>query len=144
MNQQLLYIEDNHLNIRLIKRCLSHLPVDLNYVETGEEGIEIIKACCPDLVLLDVNLPTMSGIDVLITLKSNCTTQHIPIIALTADTTIKTRKLCEMYGASAYLQKPISRHKLVQTIQPFLNTVYPAIQPATHQRGTNPTSIVNG
>jgi CheY-like chemotaxis protein len=53
-------------------------------------------------------------------MKAKKHTRHIPIVALTADNTIQTRKLCENYGVSAYLTKPISRHTLIQTIQTFL------------------------
>jgi CheY-like chemotaxis protein len=121
----LLYIEDNMLNVRLVKRCLSKMDVDIAVAQDGDEGIRFVHNHCPDLILLDINLPTISGIDVTLQLKTKQNTKHIPIIALTADNTLLTRKLCEMYGVDAYLTKPISRHLLIETVQTFL----PAIQP---------------
>ena len=116
----LLYIEDNMLNVRLVKRCLSKMDVNLSIAQDGDEGIRFVHNHCPDLILLDINLPTISGIDVTIQLKTKKSTQHIPIIALTADDTLLTRKLCKMYGVSAYLTKPISRRLLIETVQTFL------------------------
>lgn len=120
MKSKLLYIEDNMLNIRLVKRGLSALPIDLSIAQDGDEGLRFINENQPHLVLVDINLPTISGIDVIIQMKANKHTRHIPIIALTADDTILTRKLCENYGVSAYLTKPISRRLLIQTVQAFL------------------------
>lgn len=123
MSYKILYIEDNPLNVRLVKRSLKHLPINLIFASDGEAGIASLTDHQLDLILLDINLPTISGIDVLIHVKTHRQTQHIPVIALTADTTLKTRKLCEMYGASAYLQKPMSRHTLIQMIQSYLPEV---------------------
>lgn len=120
MNSNLLYIEDNMLNIRLVKRCLSTLPIDISVAQDGDEGLRFVNEHYPQLVLVDINLPTISGIDVIIQMKAKKNTRHIPIIALTADNTLLTKKLCETYGVSAYLTKPISRHSLMQTVQAFL------------------------
>jgi len=123
MIYKVLYIEDNPLNVRLVKRSLKGMPIHILCASNGEDGIQMVKHEKPDLILLDINLPTISGIDVLIHVKSHRQTLFIPVIALTADTTLQTRNLCKLYGVSAYLQKPISRHTLIQTIQMYLSDV---------------------
>lgn len=117
MPYNILYIEDNPLNIRLIQRSLKHLPVTIDVAFDGDEGLKKIYQKRPDMVLLDINLPTIGGIDVLVHLKTNKLTRDIPVIALTADSTLQTRKLCETYGVVDFLQKPISRSSLIQSIQ---------------------------
>lgn len=129
MNFKLLYIEDNMLNIRLVKRGLSTLPLDVSIAQDGDEGLQFVNEHQPHLVLVDINLPTISGIDVIIQMKAKKHTRHIPIIALTADNTVLTQKLCENYGVSAYLTKPISRHTLIQTILAFLPDLKPVVTP---------------
>ena len=117
---QILYIEDNHLNIRLIQRNLKMLGYKLMFAEDGEKGLEIAFRELPDMILVDINLPTIDGIEVLKQLKTNPTTQHIPVIVLTADTMAKTRRACEDHQADGFLLKPISRDKFLHTIQRLL------------------------
>lgn len=123
MNHTVLYIEDNALNIRLVQKSLRGLTVVVNIAQDGDEGLHWLKDNATDLVLLDMNLPSVNGIDVLRQMKMNRRTRHIPVIALTADNTVQTRKACETYGVADFLEKPVSRHTLIQSIQTVLPDV---------------------
>lgn len=123
MNHTVLYIEDNPLNIRLVQKSLRDVSVVVNIAQDGDEGLKWLKNNTTHLVLLDMNLPSVNGIDVLRQMKINHRTRHIPVIALTADNSVQTRRACETYGVADYLEKPVSRHTLIQSIQTVLSDV---------------------
>ncbi len=119
MAKKILIIEDEsqlRSMIALILRYMSYEPLE---AEGGCEGIRKSLTDHPDLVLLDLGLPDMSGVDTAKKIKENPQTRHIPIIALTAreprDFEAKTRQA----GMAAYLQKPISLATIVEQIETF-------------------------
>lgn len=121
-----LYIEDNRLNMRLVRKSLK--PMNYNMLEAwnGQQGLDIALAQVPDVILLDLHLPDTTGIEVAAQLRANVKTGHIPIIALTADVTESIKRQCLNGDFDAYLTKPISRARLLRTIKQIMETKAPA------------------
>lgn len=113
---RILYIEDEPLNMRLIKKIVKPMGYELITAETGKMGIMLARGEKPDVILVDINLPDMDGFDVIHYLRQLPETEHTPAIAITADTHRVTLAQCLDAGFDAYLGKPISRSILLRTI----------------------------
>lgn len=116
--QQILYIEDNLSNLSLIERILSEYPqIELLSSMQGRMGVELALRHQPDLILLDVHLPDISGDEVLHELKQNPLTSGIPIVMLSADATPRQIERFLEAGADAYLTKPVNVRKFLQSVE---------------------------
>jgi PAS domain S-box-containing protein len=103
-----LYVEDNLSNVRLLERLLARRPgVDLVTAATGEAALRMIRERHPDLILLDLHLPDMSGEEVLRRIWAAPTTRPIPVAVLSADATPRQQQRLLAAGAVAYLTKPL-------------------------------------
>lgn len=117
-----LYIEDNAANVRLLSRALSRRPkVTLLHAGNGRDGLEMVKNRLPDMVLLDLHLPDMSGEDVLRRLWEDRGTRHIPIVIFTADATPGLARRLRGAGAAAMLNKPLELTQALNVIDRLLN-----------------------
>lgn len=117
-----IYIEDNISNIQLVEEIFdTTLPeialVTENY---GQEGIKSCSRILPDLVLLDIHLPDISGTQVLSELKSNPLTKHIPVIILTADAQTANSESLKNQGALAILSKPFYVPSFIKLVKKSL------------------------
>jgi hypothetical protein len=113
----ILYIEDNPANLRLVKHVLRFRPgIKLLTAITGAEGLEIASLEIPDLVLLDISLPGMDGYEVLANLQNNELTQHIPVIAVSANAMTGDIEQGLSAGFIDYITKPIDINKLLHAI----------------------------
>lgn len=117
MGQKILIIEDETAQAQVLKYNLDMAGFETVCAETGSDGIALMRAELPDLVILDWMLPDMSGIDVCKTLKSDTDTKTIPIIMLTArgDEDDKVRGLT--VGADDFVVKPHSNKELIARIK---------------------------
>ena len=103
-----LYIEDNLANLRLMERLLAHRPlVRLVPAMQGNLGLELAAEHAPSLVLLDLHLPDIDGVEVLHRLRLHPSTRASAIFILTADATPGQRERLLAEGATGYLSKPI-------------------------------------
>ncbi|MBC8098918.1 MAG: response regulator [Armatimonadetes bacterium] len=116
----ILYIEDNEQNMRLVRKILQHAGYDVVEAVTGESGVVAAISHCPDLVLVDINLPDIDGLEVTRQLKHNYAMAHIPIIALTANAMVGDRERMLTGGCDGYLAKPVARQDLLDTVSRFL------------------------
>jgi CheY-like chemotaxis protein len=116
-----LYIEDNTANFRLVKELLtSRRPVEILPAIQGRLGVELARQHLPDVILLDLHLPDMSGSLVLAQLKADPTTAAIPVIIVTADATPgRARRLLES-GALACVTKPFDVPEFLRTVESAL------------------------
>jgi PAS domain S-box-containing protein len=128
----ILYIEDNPANMDLVEQILkSHLPdVKLLTATLGKTGLEMARKHHPSLILLDLNLPGMSGLEVFAKLKQSPETQDISVIAISSnameDDITKTLAL----GLDEYLTKPIILHEFLNTMNRYLGSaVFPSEKP---------------
>ena len=116
-----LYIEDNAANRQLVEMILARRPeVTLLMAETGSSGLTLASEELPGLILLDLSLPDMDGVDVLTRLKEDVRTATIPVFALSGDPHLQYRE-----GAPAFdgfLAKPIDIQKLFNVIDQYLNS----------------------
>jgi PAS domain S-box-containing protein len=115
---RILYIEDDPANLIFLERALERHPgVELVPATAGRAGLALAAENPPSLVLLDVHLPDMAGIDVLRRLRSNPATADVPVVALSADASARQVRVMIEEGAVAYLYKPIDVGDLERTIR---------------------------
>ena len=116
-----LYIEDNQSNVRLMERVLERRPgVRLLHAPNGADGLRLAKDANPDLILLDLHLPDMSGEDVLRQLWQDVALKRIPVAILSADAMPAQSRRLKAAGAIAYLTKPIDISQVMRTIDDSL------------------------
>ena len=117
----LLYIEDQDLNLRLVERILNPLPqYRLLTALQGGAGLNLAQEQLPDLILLDLNLPDMTGDEVLHRLKSDPKVRHIPVIMVSADVMGDRIQHVLRLGASGYLTKPYKLDQFLKVIEDTL------------------------
>jgi len=122
MKAKILLVEDNPEWRQIFGRYLRNRGYELNEAKTGQKAVEQAKTARPDLIILDLGLPDMSGLELLAMLKQDSTTGAIPVVVQTAWAmdNIKTRAL--QAGAAAFLVKPTAPVVLNDTIKMILTT----------------------
>jgi CheY-like chemotaxis protein len=117
----LLYVEDNPANLSLVEHIIAGRPdIRLLSAMNGNVGIELAGAHVPDVILMDINLPGISGVDVLKILRSDPLTKHIPIIALSANVMLHDIAKAMEAGFFRYLTKPIELNEFMSAIDEAL------------------------
>lgn len=120
-NSTLLYIEDNPSNTQLIERIIARRSgIVLHTVTHGELGLDLARVHQPDLILLDLHLPDIPGWEVLARLRSDPTTEKIPIVILSADATPRQIERLLAAGANAYLTKPLDIRQFIAVLDETL------------------------
>ena len=114
-----LYVEDNEFNRKIVRQLLSRTSYRLVEANDGEAGVAAAREQQPDLILMDVQLPKMSGLDATRVLKSDASTAHIPIIVITSFALSGDDRKAMDAGASSYLAKPYSPRDLMALIRNF-------------------------
>jgi CheY-like chemotaxis protein len=117
---KILIVEDNALNRALLLAVLRPEGFEILLAENGLSGVEVAQRERPDLILMDVMLPGLSGYEAARRLKSQRATQHIPIIAITANTAPAERERALDAGCDGYLAKPIDTGALPRQVRLFL------------------------
>lgn len=117
---KILLVEDNELNRDMLSRRLRRRDYDVEIAVDGQEGIDLTKSLMPDLVLMDMSLPIIDGWTATGILKSDSTTSHIPIIALTAHAMEGERQKCLEAGCDDFDTKPIDFKRLLEKINHWL------------------------
>lgn len=118
-----LYIEDNPQNMRLVRKILSHAGYEFYEAIDGLSGIEAALSQAPDLILLDINLPDIDGLEVASRLRESDQFTNTPIIALTANAMVGDRERLLAGGCDDYLPKPVSRTELLNTLEWHLQVI---------------------
>ena len=117
----LLYVEDNPANLMLVEDLIARLPhINLLSATNGQRGIEIARATLPDVILMDINLPGISGIQAMRILANDPATAHIPVIALSANAIPRDIDSALKAGFFGYLTKPIKISKFMDTLDEAL------------------------
>jgi PAS domain S-box-containing protein len=113
----LLYVEDNPANLKLIEQLIARRPeIRLLTAQNGPDGIQLARACMPDAILMDINLPGINGIDAMKILRQDPTTAHIPIVALSANAIPRDIEKGLQAGFFRYLTKPIMVNQFLETL----------------------------
>lgn len=120
MSPRILVIEDNALNLKLVRDVLEHAGYDVGSAETGELGLAAAAQDPPDLVLLDLQLPGMDGHETLRRLRHGVLSRDVPVVAVTALAMAEDRDRAARAGFDGYLEKPISPRALPAQVEQFL------------------------
>lgn len=118
---KVLVVEDTEVNRIMLSQRLEKRGYDVVLAVDGEEGVAKAREEDPDIVLLDMNLPKMDGLEVIHTLKESEQTKHIPIIALTAHSITKTRDATMDAGCDEYETKPVDFERLVAKMEDLMD-----------------------
>ena len=113
----ILYVEDNELNRKIIRDLLRRTSYRLIEAPDGESGISVAREQHPDLILMDIQLPKVSGIEATRTLRGEPATADTPIIAITSFALSGDEQRAKDAGASAYMAKPYSPFDLLTRIR---------------------------
>ena len=117
----LLYVEDNPANLKLIEQLVGRRPdMRLLTAQNGKDGIMLARGYFPDVILMDINLPGISGIETMKILRMDPTTAHIPIIALSANAMASDISKGLEAGFFRYLTKPIRVNEFLETLNEVL------------------------
>ena len=120
MAKTVLIVEDNELNMKLFRDLLEAHGYQTSGTSNGYEALDLVRKMRPDLVLMDIQLPEVSGLEVTKWLKDDPHLKQIPVVAVTAFAMKGDEERIREGGCEAYLSKPISVGKFIETIRHFL------------------------
>lgn len=120
MSKTILIIEDNPLNLELTRDLLEAAGFSVLTAEAAEEGVQLARRMHPDLVLMDISLPGMDGLEATRALKSDPVTGSIPVLALTAHAMKGDEERAHDAGCAGYLTKPIDTRSFCQVVAGYL------------------------
>jgi two-component system cell cycle response regulator DivK len=116
-----LHVEDNPSNRKVVLHILRSVDVALMETTDGESGLAAAARELPDLILLDMHLPGVSGYEVVASLKADDRTRHIPVIAVTSDAMAGDEARARAAGCDDYVAKPYRPHQLLEAIRRHLS-----------------------
>jgi two-component system cell cycle response regulator DivK len=121
MTKTVLIVEDNELNMKLFNDLLEAYGYLTIKTMSGQDAMSLARAHKPDVILMDIQLPEISGEDIIEWMKSDPDLRSIPIIAVTAFAMKGDEERIRAKGCEAYLSKPISVAKFLEVVQSFAN-----------------------
>ncbi len=121
MTKKVLIVEDNELNMKLFNDLLEAHNIETLQTRTGVNALELVREHRPDLILMDIQLPEISGLEVTRQIKDDPDLAHIPIIAVTAFAMRGDEKKIRDEGCEDYISKPISVPHFISVVNRFLN-----------------------
>lgn len=120
MGKTILIVEDNELNMKLFNDLLEANGYTTVQTRNGIEAVALARQHRPNLILMDIQLPEVSGLEVTKWLKEDPDLKHIPVVAITAFAMKGDEERIREGGCEAYLSKPISVAKFLETVRHFL------------------------
>ena len=120
MTKTVLIVEDNELNMKLFHDLLDAHGYRTLQTRNGMEALELAREHHPDLILMDIQLPEVSGLEVTKWLKEDDHLREIPVVAVTAFAMKGDEERIREGGCEAYLSKPISVGKFIETVRRFI------------------------
>jgi len=121
MSKTVLIVEDNELNMKLFHDLLASQGYRTLQTQNGMEALEIAREESPDLILMDIQLPEVSGLEVTKWLKEEDDLRHIPVVAVTAFAMKGDEEKIRDGGCEDYIAKPISVVNFLETVKRFLD-----------------------
>ena len=119
MPKTVLIVEDNELNMKLFQDLLEAHGYETLQTKDGKQALQLARDHHPDLIIMDIQLPEVSGLEVTSWIKNDDTIKHIPIIAVTAFAMKGDEEKMREGGCEAYIAKPISVTKFIETVKTF-------------------------
>lgn len=120
MPKRVMIVEDNELNMKLFRDLIEASGYETVQTRNGLEALELARQHKPDLILMDIQLPEVSGLEITKRLKADDELHSIPVIAVTAFAMKGDEERIRQGGCEAYMSKPISVPKFVETIKNYL------------------------
>ena len=120
MAKQVLIVEDNDLNMKLFHDLLEAHGYDILQTKDGMEALQLARLHHPDLILMDIQLPEVSGLEVTKWLKEDDALKSIPVVAVTAFAMKGDEDVIRQGGCEAYISKPISVSGFLETVRRFI------------------------
>jgi CheY-like chemotaxis protein len=120
-NELILIVEDNEKNRKLVRDVLQHKGYKTLEAETGEDGVRLAQESSPALVLMDIQLPGINGIEALRRLRADPKTKKIPVIAVTASAMTHDRAKIMAAGFDGYQSKPINVKEFLVAVREMLD-----------------------
>lgn len=119
--KKVLCIEDNSVNMLLVSRIVEAEGHDLIQAEDGNKALNVLSEVVPDIILLDINLPGINGLELARQFKADDRLRPIPLIATTAQVLVGDRERCLEAGCDDYLPKPLDIRRLREVLREHLN-----------------------
>ncbi|WP_028067098.1 response regulator [Solirubrobacter soli] len=120
MTGVVLIVEDNERNLKLVRDVLGHAGFSVLEARDAEAGIELARVQKPDAVLMDINLPGMTGFEALTALRSDTSTASIPVLAVTAYAMKDDRARILAAGFDGYVEKPVDIRALPGQVEALI------------------------
>jgi two-component system cell cycle response regulator DivK len=120
MAKTVLIVEDNELNMKLFRDLLEAHGYQTSGTSNGVEALDLVRKMRPDLILMDIQLPQVSGLEVTRWIKDDPELRTIPVVAVTAFAMKGDEERIREGGCEAYLSKPISVGKFIETVRRFI------------------------
>lgn len=120
MGKTVLIVEDNELNMKLFRDLLEAHGYNTVGTSNGIDALDLVRSVRPDLILMDIQLPQVSGLEVTRWIKEDSELRTIPVVAVTAFAMKGDEERIRQGGCEAYLSKPISVGKFIETVRRFV------------------------
>jgi two-component system cell cycle response regulator DivK len=121
MTHVILVVEDNERNLKLLRDVLEYAGYDVRVARTGEDGVTLAVKEPPDLVLMDLQLPGIDGMEAFRQLRASPRTADVPVVAVTAQAMKQDRERVLEAGFDGYVEKPISVRAFPEQVRRFLS-----------------------
>jgi two-component system cell cycle response regulator DivK len=119
MAKKILIVEDEPRNLKLVRDLLERFKYETIEATDGEQGVQLARAQKPDLILMDIMMPKMDGLEATRIIKEDAVTKHIPIIALTSFAMKGDKERTLEVGCDGYISKPIDIRELMKMVDNF-------------------------
>ncbi len=125
---RLLIAEDSKINQQVLSGMLELFSVDFDVASSGPAALEMVETCRPDMIFLDIQMPGMSGLDVIREYHRCCTpAEQAPVVVITGDATSDIRRECEQLGVWSFLTKPVDLGQLYDVLSGYVAECRPAV-----------------
>jgi two-component system cell cycle response regulator DivK len=118
--KKILIVEDEPKNLKLMRDLLQRFAFETVEATDGEQGVALAKSASPDLILMDIMMPKMDGLEASRLIKADISTRHIPIIALTSFAMKGDRERTIEAGCDGYIPKPVDIGEVLKSIKQLL------------------------
>lgn len=122
MNKTILTTDDSKVIRLMLKNALTPLGVTVAEAACGQEAVEFLNKQKPDLVILDVTMPDMSGIEVLKYIRHQSQHSEVPVVMLTAESDDETVEKANQLGVSGYVAKPFTMERVIEVVSGLLES----------------------
>lgn len=117
----LLLIEDDHHCARMVSKVLESSGFSVHHAPNGLSGLRLARELHPDIILVDMDLPDLEGKVVVSKLRAEPLSQHLPIVAFTAESSVRARRLALAFGCDEFIEKPVDTRVFPQQVTEILH-----------------------